>query len=215
MVGRRDASGEHDVVIDDDRGGRHDSPRHDLAGVGDLVDLDVEAKSVEAARVSVSKVLAVDTSGAKDLDVHGGAPCGFESDENEVEQVSDGEDAGGDHGDIGGDQLGHQHPAQQDHLGQRQCDDAHHEREHGAHRQALVVQDLDERQDPGGVGIQRHPDQHGDWHAEHAGGVLGEPVLRRPPVDQGTDTDADEQVGPHLAQNRADFHATHLDAVVP
>ena len=62
--------------------------------------------------------------------------------EEDVEQVADGDDPGGHDADVRGEQLGLEHAAEQDHLGQRQRDDGHHEREQGAHRQALVVQRL-------------------------------------------------------------------------
>ena len=67
-----------------------------------------------------------------------------------------------DDGDVGGDQWLLEDPSQQDHLGHRQCDDAHHEREHGAHREALVVEGFHERQHASGVGVQRDAEPDGD-----------------------------------------------------
>ena len=49
--------------------------------------------------------------------------------------------------DEDGDELGLEHAAQQDHLGQAEGDDGHHEREQGAHRQALGVEGVDQGQD--------------------------------------------------------------------
>ena len=58
LVGRGNAAGEHDFVVDDEGRGGHDTPRHDLAGVGDLLDLDVEAELGRARRGSaVSRFL--------------------------------------------------------------------------------------------------------------------------------------------------------------
>jgi hypothetical protein len=45
--------------------------------------------------------------------------------------------------------------------------------------------------------------------------MVGEPGLGRPAVDDGADADADEQVGPDLAQDRGDLLAAHLQPVVP
>src|SRR5450756_1687763 len=46
-------------------------------------------------------------------------------------------------------------------------------------------------------------------------GVGGEEVLRCPAVDGRAEPDADQQVGPDLAQDRADLLDADLDAVVP
>jgi hypothetical protein len=74
-----DAAGQDDVVVDDERRRGHDTPRDDLAGVGDLVDLDAEAEIVERLAGVGLEVLAVHATGAEDLDVHDGVP--FELDD--------------------------------------------------------------------------------------------------------------------------------------
>jgi hypothetical protein len=84
--------------------------------------------------------------------------------------------------------------------------------EQGAHRQALVVQGLDQRHDAGGVGVERDADRDGDQHAERRCRyrLAGERVFGRSAVDEGAQADSDQQVGPDLAQDGADLLETEL-----
>ena len=113
--------------------------------------------------------------------------------------------------------LGSQHPAEQDHLGQRQRDGAHHERQHGAHRQAFGLQRLDEGQHAGGVGVQRHPHPDGHHRGERVvrAGVAGEEVFGGPAVDERAEADPDQQVGPDLAEDGLDLLAAQRHPVGP
>ena len=45
--------------------------------------------------------------------------------------------------------------------------------------------------------------------------MVRDPLFGDPPVDRSAESDADEQVGPDLAEDGADFFAAHCDAVVP
>jgi hypothetical protein len=112
--------------------------------------------------------------------------------------------------------AGLEDPAQQDHLGQGQGDDGHHERQDGAHGQALGVEGLDQGQDAGGVRVERDPQDDGDGDGERIAGAGGggEEVLGHPAVDDGADTDPDEQVGPDLADDGDDLLASHGEPVV-
>jgi hypothetical protein len=64
--------------------------------------------------------------------------------------------------------------------GKAERDDAHHEGEQGAHRQAPVVQCQYGRHDGGDTGIQGDPDQHGE--GVPGAGVAGEEVRGCPAV---------------------------------
>ena len=68
--------------------------------------------------------------------------------------------AEGDHaGENRHETRGH-HLAQDDHFRERQRDDAHHEGERRPERRALAEKRLDDGNDAGGVGVDRHADQH-------------------------------------------------------
>ena len=55
-----------------------------------------------------------------------------------VEQEADEHDAEGDNAEEGRDQPGLENLPQNDRLGQRQCDDRHHEGQHGPERRPLA-----------------------------------------------------------------------------
>ena len=80
----------------------------------------------------------------------------------------------------------------------------------------LSYKRLDQRQDAGGVGVQRDTDGHGDQDTERVAraGVPGEEVLGCPAVDDRAEPDADQQVGPDLAEDGDDLFGAHLDALV-
>ena len=78
------------------------------------------------------------------------------------------------------------------------------------------MQRLDEREDAGGVRVERHPEADGHEHAPEAGRcMVGDPMFGDPPVDRRAEPDADEQVRPDLEQDRAHLLDPHVDAVVP
>ena len=101
---------------------------------------------------------------------------------------------------------GLQDPAEQDHLGQAEGDDGHHEGEQGPHRQALVVQGL-----APAAGCRRRWSTAGTPRATATRTAKGLPApayranksCGAQPWMTAPSADADEQVGPDPAQDRA------------
>jgi hypothetical protein len=120
----------------------------------------------------------------------------FRFSDDDVEKEADAQDRHGDDTEVRRDELGFEHTAKQDHLWRRQRDHAHHEREHGAHRQTLVVQRLDERQHTGRVGVQRDTDDDCEWDTPPASRMCGKPVGGQPAMDRRTEPDPDQEVRP-------------------
>src|SRR5664279_5667113 len=220
LSGGGNPAGEDEFLVDDQRGGGHHAVPDDRRIVGDLHYRGIQAEAVDGPAGDAFEVLAVGATGAEHLDDHdrnpfSGGVFGV-SGEDEVEQVADDHDAGRGDGDERGEQRRLEHPAQQDQLGQAQRDDGHHEREQGAHRQALVVEGLDQRHDPGGVGVQRNTDADRDQDTERVAwsGVGGEEIGGHPAVNDGAQPDPDQQVRPDLLQDGRHFLDAHLDALV-
>ena len=88
--------------------------------------------------------------------------------------------------------------AQDHHLGQREGRDGHHEREGGAHRQALAEERLDDRDRARGVGVERHAEGDERRHRERVARAadLDDELGGHEAVDDGADADADDHVGP-------------------
>src|SRR5487761_1301393 len=120
-----------------------------------------------------------------------------------VEDVADHDDGQGDHGYEDGDQLGLYHLAQDDHLGGRDGGDGHHERQRGAHRQALLDEGLHDGDGAGRIGVQRDSDYDDHGHGEGVAppGVMGHETRRGVAVYRRPEHDPPEHPGEDPAQD--------------
>ena len=163
----------------------------DLAVVGHVPDLGVDAGRIHDLADDLLRVLALLAAGTEDFDdAHGVSPSGVQG----VEQVADEQDPDGDDAGEDRDELRLHDPPEDDHLRERQGGDGHHEREGRAHRQALGDEHLDDRDGPGGVAVERDAEQDEGRHGERvvAAADRHDEVGRDEAVDDGADADADE-----------------------
>src|SRR5450830_1104474 len=164
LVTARHTPGMHYLAIDHHAGCAHHAVAHDVAQLFHLFQLDCHAFGLGDLVDERNGGFAVGTTGAEYFDVHEGflkmklknMPL-----QHCVKHKTHQQDAAGHHADKGGNQPDFQHLAQDDHLGQREGDDTHHEGQHRAQSGALGQQGLHDRDHTGGVGVHRHADDDG------------------------------------------------------